>query len=191
MSANSMAGQELATFGGGCFWCLEPIFAAVAGVHHVAVGYAGGHVERPTYEQVCNGTTGLAEVIQITYDPQIISYSDLLRIFFSAHDPTTLNRQGADAGHQYRSVILYHDEVQCQLAERFIKQLESEKAFCQPIVTELVPLGVLNPAEDYHQGYFEAHPEQAYCRIEISPKVSKFRKHFADRPKVAGTAPGQ
>jgi peptide-methionine (S)-S-oxide reductase len=182
--------EQEATFGGGCFWCLEPVFSELAGVHRAVVGYAGGHVERPTYQQVCSGTTGHAEVIQITYDPEVIRYTDLLQILFSVHDPTTLNRQGADVGTQYRSMILYHDEGQRQSAEAFIKQLEADRAFDRPIVTELAPLEAFYPAEDYHQGYFDSHPEQAYCRIVISPKVSKFRSHFADRLKQGQIAQG-
>lgn len=173
-----------ATFGGGCFWCLEPIFDSLRGVTKVEPGYAGGHRENPTYEQVCTGTTGHAEVVQITFDPGIITFSDLLEVFFAAHDPTTENRQGNDVGPQYRSIILYHDEEQHQEARNFIDGLEMSPDWegAAP-VTELEPLEHFYPAEGYHYGYFERNPLQPYCRVVIAPKVARFRKDFETRLK--------
>ena len=169
-----------ATFAGGCFWCLEAVYDQVKGVHSVESGYAGGHVNNPTYRDVCNGTTGHAEVVQVHYDGNVVSYQDLLTIFFGIHDPTTLNRQGADVGTQYRSAIFYHNEEQKDIAEKFIKDLEMQKVFDNPIVTEVVPLDKFYMAEDYHQEYFAKNPYQGYCMAVVSPKVSKFRKHFQD-----------
>ena len=169
-----------ATFAGGCFWCLEAVYDQVKGVHSVESGYAGGHVDNPTYRDVCNGTTGHAEVVQVHYDGNVVSYQDLLNIFFGIHDPTTLNRQGADVGTQYRSAIFYHNEEQKDIAEKFIKDLEMQKVFDNPIVTEVVPLDKFYMAEDYHQEYFAKNPYQGYCMAVVSPKVSKFRKHFQD-----------
>lgn len=169
-----------ATFGGGCFWCLEAVFDQVKGVESVESGYAGGHVKNPSYREVCSGDTGHAEVVQIHYDGNVVSYQDLLNIFFGIHDPTTLNRQGADVGTQYRSAIFYHNEDQRNIAEKFIKDLEMQKVFDNPIVTEVVPLDKFYVAEDYHQEYFAKNPYQPYCMAVVSPKVSKFRKHFQD-----------
>jgi peptide-methionine (S)-S-oxide reductase len=173
--------KELATLGGGCFWCLEPIFRALAGVKEVVVGYSGGTVANPSYEEVCTGTTGHAEVVQIAFDPEVISYEEILEVFFSIHDPTTPNRQGADVGSQYRSIILYHNEGQKAVAEKFVQDLNSKKVWEAPVVTEIVPFRVFFRAEGYHQGYFEANPQQPYCRVVVSPKVDKFRKTFAPR----------
>ena len=169
-----------ATFAGGCFWCLEAVYDQVKGVHSVESGYAGGHMDNPTYREVCNGTTGHAEVVQIHYDGNVVSYQDLLTIFFGIHDPTTLNRQGADVGTQYRSAIFYHNEEQKDIAEKFIRDLEMQKVFDNPIVTQVVPLDKFYMAEDYHQEYFAKNPYQGYCMAVVSPKVSKFRKHFQD-----------
>lgn len=172
-----------ATFGSGCFWCTEAVFERVKGVHSVMSGYAGGTVENPTYEQVCTGTTGHAEVTQITYDPEVISYDELLQIFWRTHDPTTLNRQGNDVGTQYRSVIFYHDDEQKQLAEKYKEELNASGAWEDPIVTEIVPLSVFYEAEDYHQNYYENNPNQGYCSFVIAPKLEKFEKVFKEKLK--------
>ena len=174
---------EVATFGGGCFWCVEAVFEQLEGVDKVVSGYAGGQTENPTYQQVCTGLTGHAEVCQVHYDPKKISYTELLEVFFRVHDPTTLNRQGPDVGTQYRSVILYHDEEQKAVAERAKKALDDAGAFRGPIVTEIAPLEKFHPAEDYHQDYFRKNPNQGYCRAVIGPKVSKFRKVFQEKLK--------
>jgi len=174
---------ELATFGGGCFWCVEAVFEQLEGVTDVVSGYAGGRVESPTYQQVCTGLTGHAEVCQIRYDPKKISYTELLEVFFKTHDPTTLNRQGPDVGTQYRSVIFYHDDGQKKLAERAKKELGDAGAFRRPIVTEIAPFTKFYPAEDYHQDYFRNNPTQGYCRAVVGPKVSKFRKVFKEKLK--------
>jgi peptide-methionine (S)-S-oxide reductase len=176
-------GLEIATLGGGCFWCLEPIFASLRGVVSVRPGYAGGHVAHPTYQQVCTGRTGHAEVAQIVFDPKEISYRDLLSIFFTTHDPTTLNRQGADVGEQYRSVILPHDDKQRATAEAVIRELTEQRLYDRPIVTTIEPFTVFYPAEDYHQNYFASHPDAPYCMMVIAPKVAKFRKQYAERLK--------
>lgn len=168
--------QETATLGGGCFWCLEAIFEDLRGVENVRSGYAGGSMPDPSYHDVCTGTTGHAEVVQITYNPGIISFRELLEIFFTIHDPTTLNRQGPDVGTQYRSVIFYHTPEQKALANDVIAELESEKVWGAPIVTEITPFTAFYPAEEYHQKYFKRNPDQPYCRIVIAPKVVKFRK---------------
>ena len=165
--------KELATLGGGCFWCIEAIYKLVEGVSTVTSGYAGGRIANPDYQQVCNGTTGHAEVVQLEYDPEVISYQDILDIFFSVHDPTTRNRQGADVGSQYRSIILTHSEQQQDIAKATIADLQKESGQ-KTIVTEVEPLKVFYPAEDYHQDYFEKNPYQGYCRIVIAPKVKKF-----------------
>lgn len=175
--------MEQATLGGGCFWCLEPIYDALRGVVDVVSGYSGGHVPHPTYEQVCTGRTGHAEVVQITFDPAVITYRELLEVFFTIHDPTTLNRQGADVGPQYRSVIFYHSPEQRATAEDVIAELERQGVWDDPIVTELVPFEVFYPAEDYHQQYFERNPFQGYCRVVIAPKVAKFRQRYLARLK--------
>ncbi len=172
---------EKATFGGGCFWCTEAVFKQINGVTETEVGYAGGEILNPTYEQVCTGTTGHAEVCQITFDPHIISFKDLLEIFFKTHDPTTLNRQGADVGTQYRSIIFYHNEEQKNLALEFIKKLEREKLYPNPIVTQVEPIKNYFKAEEYHQNYFEKNPYSTYCIFVVAPKVEKTKKLFKDR----------
>jgi peptide-methionine (S)-S-oxide reductase len=177
------AGSERVTLGGGCFWCLEPIFRQLVGVQDVVVGYAGGDAPNPSYQQVCTGTTGHAEVVQVTYDTGVISFRELLEVFFGVHDPTTPNRQGPDLGPQYRSIILYHDVGQRQVAEHVIRELEDGGDWEDPIVTEVVPLESFYPAEDYHRAYYSKNPEQAYCRVMIAPKVTKFRKVFHARLK--------
>jgi len=169
---------EKATLGGGCFWCLEAVFENVKGVEDVISGYSGGLLNNPTYEAVCSGTTGHAEVVQITYDPTIVSFKNLLEIFWKIHDPTTLNRQGADIGTQYRSVIFYHDEKQKKIAEE--SKAEAQKNFSSPIVTEISPLKTFWKAEDYHQDYFKNNPNQGYCQVVVAPKVEKFQKTFKE-----------
>jgi len=175
--------SQTATLAGGCFWCLEAVFDNLQGVTDVVSGYAGGTTVNPTYRQVCAGTTGHAEVVQIQFDPDVISYKDLLEVFFSIHDPTTLNRQGADVGEQYRSAIFYHSPEQKQVAEQVIRELSEEKIWKDPIVTEVTSITTFYPAEDYHQEYFANNPEQGYCQMVISPKVAKFRKKFSSRLK--------
>ena len=168
------------TLAGGCFWCLEAVFDEVKGVHSVESGYAGGHVDNPSYRAVCNGDTGHAEVIQVHFDPNIVTYRDLLNVFFAIHDPTTLNRQGGDVGTQYRSAIFYHDNEQKMIAEELIRDLNSQQIWDRPIVTEVAKLDKFYMAEDYHQEYFARNPYQPYCQAVVAPKVSKFRKHFLD-----------
>ncbi len=170
----------LATLGGGCFWCTDAIFSRVRGVHRATPGYAGGHTPRPTYEQVVSGTTGHAEVVQIAFDPEVVSYLQLLEIFFRTHDPTTLNRQGADVGTQYRSVIFYHDHRQREEAFMVKQRLESEDIWDNPIVTEISPLEAFYEAEEYHHDYFEKNPDQAYCQMVVLPKVEQFKKMFRE-----------
>jgi peptide-methionine (S)-S-oxide reductase len=179
----SMSDLELATLGGGCFWCTEAVFSELNGVVKVEPGYSGGAAPNPTYQEVCTGRTGHAETIQITYDPKIITYKELLQIFFTTHDPTTLNRQGADVGTQYRSIIFYHTADQKQIAADVIREIESKGVWDKPIVTELKPLQVFYKAEDYHQEYFKRNPTQAYCQIVIAPKVAKLRKQYHERLK--------
>ncbi|PYS88357.1 MAG: peptide-methionine (S)-S-oxide reductase [Acidobacteria bacterium] len=174
---------ELATLAGGCFWCLEAVYRELRGVERVVSGYTGGHVARPSYEQVCTGATGHAEAVQITYDPQVASYKELLEVFFTIHDPTTLNRQGADIGTQYRSAIFYHTPEQKSVAEEVIANLNDAGIYDAPIVTELVPAPEFYPAEDYHQEYFERNPAQPYCRAVVAPKVAKFRSKFLAKLK--------
>lgn len=174
---------EIATLGGGCFWCLEAVFQELKGVNEVISGYAGGDVINPTYDQVCTGTTGHAEVVQVVYDPNELGYELLLDVFFSIHDPTTLNRQGADVGTQYRSVIFYHNEVQRNKAAQKIQEIEDREIWEDPIVTQLEPLGEFFPAENYHQNYFKKNPFAGYCRAVVSPKVLKFRSRFAEKLK--------
>ena len=178
--------REVATLAGGCFWCLEAVFDQLEGVEDVVSGYAGGHVPNPSYKHVCTGETGHAEVIQITFDPQIVSYRDLLRVFFTIHDPTTLNRQGGDVGTQYRSAIFTHSDEQEQAAEDVIGELNEAGIWDEPIVTEVSPFEVFYPAEEYHQEYFARNPYQAYCQIVIAPKVAKFRKQYLERLKKVG-----
>jgi len=178
-----MPQHEIATLAGGCFWCLEAAFQDLKGVERVQSGYAGGRVANPSYEQVCTGTTGHAEVVQITFDPQVVSFDDLLHVFFTIHDPTTLNRQGGDVGTQYRSAIFYHTPDQKAAAERVIAELQSEHVWDDPIVTELKPLESFYPAEEYHRDYFRRNPNQGYCSAVIAPKVAKVRKLFLDKLK--------
>lgn len=173
--------MEEATLGGGCFWCLEAVFDRLEGVEDVVPGYAGGHVEDPTYRQVCAGTTGHAEVVRVRFDPEVVSYRDLLEIFFSMHDPTTPNRQGPDVGPQYRSIVLYHDRDQEETARETIRELEEEGLWDDPVVTEVEPLEAFYAAEPYHHDYYRKNPEQGYCRTVIAPKVAKLRKRHADR----------
>jgi peptide-methionine (S)-S-oxide reductase len=176
--------METATLAGGCFWCLEAVFLRLRGVQRVESGYAGGHVENPSYHAVCTGSTGHAEVVQVDFDPQQISFSELLEVFFAIHDPTTLNRQGADVGTQYRSAIYYHDDVQKQEAERMIADLNAQNIWDNPIVTEVAPLTKFYPAEDYHREYYDRNPEQGYCQVVISPKVAKLRQKFSEKLKA-------
>lgn len=180
---NDSLRQEVATLGGGCFWCLEAVFDGLAGVHSVESGYAGGHTAHPTYRDICEGDTGHAEVVQITYDPAVLSYADLLEVFFTIHDPTTLNAQGNDVGTQYRSVIFYHNDAQKAAAEGAIRRLNEARVWSRPIVTEVAPLPAFHVAEDYHQEYFENNPRQPYCQFVVAPKVAKFRQKFAQRVK--------
>ena len=174
---------ETATLAGGCFWCLEAVFDELRGVESVESGYSGGHVERPSYRDVCTGMTGHAEAVQVQFDPAILSYRDLLSVFFAIHDPTTPNRQGADVGSQYRSAIFYHSEDQKLTAEALIQDLNQQRIWNAPIVTEVPTFERFYPAEDYHQEYFARNPLQPYCMAVVAPKVSKFRKHFIDRLK--------
>lgn len=182
-------GREVATLGGGCFWCTEAVFSELRGVEKVEPGYAGGSVSQPSYEQVCTGRTGHAEVVQVTFDPKVLSYHDLLTIFFTVHDPTTLNRQGADVGTQYRSIVLYHSAEQRATAERVVRELESEKLWKKTFVTQLEPFSAFYPAEEYHHDYFRRNPSGGYCQFVIAPKVAKFRAHYAERLKAAPVAP--
>lgn len=175
------AGFELATLAGGCFWCLEAVYQQLKGVKIVVSGYAGGSVANPTYQQVCTGATGHAEVVQVTFDPVVISYRDLLQVFFTIHDPTTLNRQGADVGTQYRSAIFYHSAAQKTTAEAVMAEFTAAGIWDKPIVTELNALEVFFQAEDYHQNYFRNHPSQSYCQVVIAPKVAKFRKQYFEK----------
>ncbi len=163
--------QEYATIGGGCFWCVEAVYKRIEGVQSVTSGYAGGTTPNPTYQDICTGRTGHAEVIQIVFDPNVVTYKELLEVFWKAHDPTTRNRQGADVGTQYRSIILYHDETQREIAEA--SREEAQQHFSDPIVTEIVPLETFYPAEEYHQDYFESNPRAGYCRLVIHPKLRK------------------
>ena len=174
---------EIATFGGGCFWCVEAIFERVQGVHEVVSGYSGGTVGNPDYKMVTSGTTGHAEVVQITFNPEVVSYLELLEIFFLTHDPTTLNRQGADVGTQYRSIVLYHNEQQNKLARKVIQELESEAIWSDPIVTAVEAFEQFYSAEAYHQEYFENNPNKGYCRLVITPKLEKFEKVFKEKLK--------
>ncbi len=175
--------SEKATLAGGCFWCLEAVFDQLRGVEQVENGYAGGRRPNPTYEDVCRGTTGHAEVVQVTYDPRQITFRDLLNVFFTIHDPTTLNRQGADVGTQYRSAIFYHDKDQEHIAEDVIDELSEKKLWEDPIVTQVAPLDGFYAAEDYHRDYYERNPEQGYCRVVIAPKVAKARQYFLEKLK--------
>jgi len=181
---NVPPGREVATLAGGCFWCLEAVFDDLNGVDRVESGYSGGGVPRPTYRQVCTGTTGHAEVVQITFDPRVLPFRDLLAVFFAIHDPTTLNRQGPDTGTQYRSAIFYHTPEQRATAEQVIKELDAAGIWPAPIVTEVTPFTAFYEAEDYHQEYFRLNGEQPYCRAVVAPKVAKFRKQFIERLKA-------
>jgi peptide-methionine (S)-S-oxide reductase len=174
---------EQATLAGGCFWCLEAVYEQLKGVEKIESGYSGGAVANPTYEQVCGGKTGHAEVVQVTFDPAVVSYREILEIFFAIHDPTSLNRQGADVGTQYRSAIFYHSPEQKAIAEKTIADLNAEGIWNKPIVTEVVPFKQFFKAEDYHQGYFRDNPYQPYCLGVVSPKVAKFRQKFSDKLK--------
>uniref|UniRef100_A0A7C4PMR6 Peptide methionine sulfoxide reductase MsrA n=1 Tax=Anaerolinea thermolimosa TaxID=229919 RepID=A0A7C4PMR6_9CHLR len=174
---------EVATLAGGCFWCLEAVYDDLKGVVDVVSGYTGGHVRNPSYREVCTGTTGHAEAVQITFDPAQITYRELLEVFFSIHDPTTLNRQGADVGTQYRSAIFYHTPEQKNTAEAVMTALQVDNPWGRPIVTELAPMEAFYPAEEYHQEYFARNPEQGYCTVVIAPKLEKFRHKFAHRLK--------
>ena len=174
---------ETATLAAGCFWCVEAVFDALVGVEDVVSGYSGGHTDNPTYQQVCSETTGHAEVVQIRFDPEQLSFADLLRVYFTVHDPTTLNRQGGDIGTSYRSAIFYHSEEQRQTAHEIIAEITSESIYDDPIVTEVTAFDKFWPAEDYHQEYFANNPNQPYCAAVVAPKVAKFRKKFADRLK--------
>lgn len=182
---------EIATFGGGCFWCTEAIFERVEGVESVVSGYSGGHVDNPSYQQVCTGTTGHAEVVQITYDPETVAYEDLLEIFWKTHDPTTPNRQGPDIGPQYRSVIFFHNDQQRQLAEQYKRKLDESSAFSAPIVTEINPFKEFYPAEQYHQEYYRQNQGKPYCARVIRPKLEKFEKVFRDHVKTEGEPVGK
>jgi peptide-methionine (S)-S-oxide reductase len=175
--------REIATLAGGCFWCLEAVFDELRGVESVESGYAGGSVPNPTYKQVCNGTTGHAEVVQIVYDPKVVSFEDLLGVFFTIHDPTTLNRQGADVGTQYRSAIFYHTPEQKAVAEKVIRDITAAGVWDDPIVTEVTPMSEFYKAEEYHQEYYARNPSQGYCQIVIAPKVAKFRQKYFDKLK--------
>ncbi|MGA9840029.1 MAG: peptide-methionine (S)-S-oxide reductase MsrA [Thermoplasmata archaeon] len=177
--------REVATLGGGCFWCTEAVFTELKGVERVDSGYSGGAAPNPTYEQVCTGRTGHAEVVQVTFDPRVLSYHDLLTIFFTVHDPTTLNRQGADVGTQYRSVVFYRDAYQKSTTEQVIAELEAAKLWRKKIVTEVSPFSAFYPAEEYHRDYYRRNPSGGYCQVVIAPKVAKFRSKFADRLRPA------
>jgi len=181
---NGSSRTEVATLGGGCFWCLEAVYEELRGVEKVESGYSGGPVANPTYQQVCTGTTGHAEVVQVTFDPDVVSFREILEVFFTIHDPTTLNRQGADVGPQYRSAIFYHDEEQRRVAEGLISELEAEGLWSDPIVTEVTPFEAYYVAEDYHQGYYRNNGYQPYCQVVIAPKVAKFRKQYLERLKA-------
>ena len=184
MKFNENADLEVATLAGGCFWCLEAIYDDLKGVKDVVSGYSGGHLPDPSYEQVCSGKTGHAEVVQVTFNPSLISFKEILEVFFSIHNPTTLNRQGADVGTQYRSAIFYHSQEQKKVAEQVIQEIETAGIWDHPIVTELTPFSEFYPAEDYHQEYFSKNPYQPYCQVVIAPKVAKFRKQHLERLKV-------
>lgn len=174
---------EIATLGGGCFWCIEAVFNGIKGVVNVESGYAGGELDSPTYKQVCSGTTGHAEVVQIKFDPNIISFGEILEIFFAVHDPTTLNRQGADVGNQYRSIIFYHNENQKEVAEQVIAGLNAARIWDNSIVTQLKPFKDFYRAEQHHRRYFDRHPEAPYCQIVIAPKIAKLRKKYFEKIK--------
>jgi peptide-methionine (S)-S-oxide reductase len=175
---------EVATLAGGCFWCLEAVYDQLKGVEDVVSGYSGGSMPNPSYRQVCTGSTGHAEVVQIRFDPRKISFQEILRVFFTIHDPTTLNRQGADVGTQYRSAIFYHTPEQKETAKQVIREFEAARVWNSPIVTEVAPFEVFYPAEDYHQEYYQRNPGQPYCQVVIAPKVAKFRKQYLEQLKL-------
>ena len=181
---NSPKPIEVTTLGAGCFWCTEAVFSQLKGVEKIEPGYSGGNLENPSYEQVSTGKTGHAEVAQITFDPAVISFKEILQIFFSTHDPTSLNRQGADIGTQYRSVIFHHNDEQKAITEQVIKEFSEEGAFDAPIVTQVEPLKAFYKAEDYHREYYSRHPEQPYCRVVIAPKIGKFRQLYLSKLKL-------
>ena len=181
---HSNGNSQTATLGGGCFWCLEAVYEELRGVESVVSGYSGGHVPNPTYRQVCSETTGHAEVVQVTFDPEVVTFREILEVFFTIHDPTTLNRQGADVGESYRSAIFYHGEEQKRVAEEVISNLESEGVWNNPIVTEVTPFSEFYVAEDYHQEYYRNNGYQPYCQVVIAPKVAKFRKQHLERLKA-------
>ena len=179
-------GKASATLAGGCFWCLEAVYVELEGVEKVVSGYAGGAIPNPSYEQVCSGRTGHAEIVQVTFDPGVVTYEDLLGVFFTIHDPTTLNRQGNDVGTQYRSAIFYHDDEQKAAAEQTVREITDARIWSRPIVTEIVPLTDFYAAEAYHQDYFKNNPYQPYCQVVVAPKVAKFRKQYFSRLKKQG-----
>jgi peptide-methionine (S)-S-oxide reductase len=181
---NNQPNNDVVTLGGGCFWCIEAVYVELNGVQKVVSGYAGGHVPNPTYEQVCGKMTGHAEVTQITYDPAVVTLRELLEVFFTVHDPTTLNRQGNDVGPQYRSVIYYHNDGQKEIAEQVMAEITTENIWGTPLVTELAPLDIFYPADAYHQDYYARNPYQGYCRVVIAPKVAKFRKKYLSKLKT-------
>lgn len=181
------ARRETATLGGGCFWCLEAVYQELEGVVSVESGYAAGDTENPTYREICSGTTGHAEVVQVVFDPDVVPYDDVLRIFFTIHDPTTLNRQGADRGTQYRSIILTHGEEQDATARAVMAEISEKGIWGDPLVTQVEALDVFYPAEAYHQNYFRNNPTQGYCQMVVAPKVAKFRSSFSHRLRPAGT----
>jgi peptide-methionine (S)-S-oxide reductase len=183
MQSDEVRNREIATLAGGCFWCLEAVYDDLTGVISVESGYMGGHTAKPSYEEVCSGDSGHAEVVQITFDPAVVSFQDILKVFFVIHDPTTLNRQGNDIGTQYRSAIFFHTPQQKALAEAVIKNISSAKLYAAPIVTEVQPASAFHVAEGYHQEYFARNPYQPYCQAVVAPKVAKFRKHFVDKLK--------
>jgi peptide-methionine (S)-S-oxide reductase len=183
MNNKDLSNLDIATFGGGCFWCVEAVFQLMNGVDTVISGYSGGKIENPTYKQISTGTTGHAEVIQIYFNPEIVSYEELLEVFFNTHDPTTLNRQGNDVGTQYRSVIFYHSEKQKEIAEAYKQQIEQSGTFNNPIVTEISALQKFYVAEDYHQNYYNLNSNQSYCAYVVRPKVDKFKKLYKDKMK--------
>ncbi|HVK54886.1 MAG TPA: peptide-methionine (S)-S-oxide reductase MsrA [Burkholderiales bacterium] len=177
------SGREIATLGGGCFWCTEAVFSQLKGVELVESGYTGGVMQNPSYKDICTGTTGHAEVVRVTFDPNVVSYKEILEVFFTTHDPTTLNRQGNDVGTQYRSAIFYHSSLQREIAEETIRELTESRVWSNPIVTEVTPAVTFYKAEDYHQAYFELNSTQPYCQLVVAPKVAKLRKKFMDRLK--------
>jgi peptide-methionine (S)-S-oxide reductase len=183
--SNAKSPPELATVGGGCFWCTEAVFREVNGVLDVQPGYAGGATKNPSYEEVCGGGTGHAEVVQVTFAPEVLSYRDLLEVFFSTHDPTTPNRQGGDVGTQYRSIVLYESPAQRATAEAIVQELNADPSWGKKLVTEVVPLATFYPAEEYHRRYFERNPDRGYCQMVIAPKMRKFRKTYAERLRPA------